>query len=143
MFDKTEVSDLDVSIGLHQDVLRLEVTEDHALSVQILQAEHHLRQIELSHLGIELCELVDNLHKISVWHKVEKHVHDAFVLRHRSQVEDERVLEHAHALDLVQDMLGLFVLNQLILALDLHGHYFVFFHSQTVGDFHVPVHDVA
>ena len=89
--------------------------------MNIFKTHNNLRNIKLCFFYIQLCKVINNLHKITTWHEVNKHIDYPFILGHSSEVKNERMRNLIHALHLIQDMVLLFVLNKLVLTLDFNS----------------------
>lgn len=119
MLDKPKVSELEIAVHGDKDILGFEVSEDKVSSVQVLEGCNHLSSIKGSQLNIEFFKMVDNSHQVSTRHKINVHVHASLVLRDTSHWQDEGVIKLVHEFNLVEQMVLLFILYQLELALNL------------------------
>jgi len=71
---------------------------------------------------LKLLELVEDLHQVACLDEINVHVHDALVLGDAVQLQDEWVVQLAHPLYFIVQMRHLLVGDQLVFALELHGH---------------------
>jgi hypothetical protein len=78
--------------------------------------------------------MVNRFHQVSLRHVVNEHHHEFLVLRYALQIQDKRMTNSLHQFDLVQDMLLLFILDQIVFALNFHS-------SCDLTDFRLPLFD--
>ena len=93
---QTKVRDLNVSVDIYQDILRLDVSVDNILIMQVLKTEQQLRKIKSSLL---FCELLD-FAQMEEHLTASAHVHheEELLLRLEAPVQFrcERVVDFLH-----------------------------------------------
>mmetsp|Transcript_13085 Transcript_13085/g.41375 ORF Transcript_13085/g.41375 Transcript_13085/m.41375 type:complete len:353 (-) Transcript_13085:435-1493(-) len=104
---EAKVADLQLAVGVGQDVLRLEVAVKHVGRVDVLQTTEQLVEEELIVLCCEVIVCLDHLMQVGL-HKLEHHVNILValgVVRQHDvpQLDDVGMPEVAEQLDLAQD----------------------------------------
>ncbi len=90
--------------------------------MHVLKAEDHLREVEASQFDAQApCEVVDDLHQVTSWHQLHEHEDESFVLRKGLEVQHKGVVQLGNTLDFAQNVLLLFVLQDLAFAHNLHS----------------------
>ena len=88
-----EVSDAQVAVAVHQNVLRLQVAVDDVVRVQEAQPEQDLGRVQLAAVGAEAPLLLEPKKQLAAGHEFEDHVQLVLALERELQLAQERVVQ--------------------------------------------------
>jgi hypothetical protein len=81
-----------------------------------------LTDVEPGVIGCQLLEFVHDSHEVSTFHHFDIYVNNSLVLRATSHLDDVWMVHFVHERNFVEQVFLLFVLNKVVLALNLHSH---------------------
>lgn len=92
-------------VGIEQDVLSLNISEDDVLAVEVLQSEQHLAEVVQCHFGREALEFAQQLEKVTAGAVLDDEVVVLLVGEGAIHLHDEWVAGFAHNLVLSSNQL--------------------------------------
>lgn len=111
-FSESEISELEISFDINEDVFRLEISIGDVVAVQVLEGEHNLGGVETGGLKGNASDSSEIGEKFSARHEFHDVVDVASVLVEAELSDDERTVHGGEDEDLVLDVVHLLFLNQ-------------------------------
>ena len=93
IFAQPKIRQLTVTLRVNQYILRLQITVDDALPVQVLESQDDLSAVELSALFFELARDRKMVKKLTAIHELHYHVQVLRVLERKLKLHYERVVQ--------------------------------------------------
>ena len=118
---ETEVGQRDVAILTHEDVLRLQITIDNLLLMQMAKGESHGQRVELGPLLGELTRLAQVHEQLATTHKLHDEVDSRVRLEDEFHADEERMISLLQNLLLEHRGLNLIELKDGVLTQGLHS----------------------
>ena len=120
-FCETEISEADVTIFVHENVLGLQVTVDNLFAVKVTECHGNLNRIKTRSLFRESCNLSQVREQLTTSHKSHDEEHFLLRLEDVIHTDQEGVISLHENVLLEFRRLNLVILNDYILAEGLHG----------------------
>ena len=92
MLGKTEIGQLQMTLGVEQNILGLQIPVDDLLIVQIFKSAHDLSRIKHGRFRLELVSLSKQTEQLATGHIFQQHVQVLLVVIGPEEFHDKRMI---------------------------------------------------